>query len=163
MFSWNEALRFALDATLKVTLLLLAALVLRSALGFASAALRHALTTVALAGALLLPLLSPWLPRLQVPVLANPFPKSKVVRVERSISAGSSEFARRAERIESSSIVAVRPSGISTSVVPRQPALSESSWTASRPAPIQIRWPLVALVLWAIGVLFGLARLAAGT
>src|SRR2546430_9989959 len=80
MFAATDAMRFALDVTLKVTLLLLIALMVRLMRRRASAAGRHAWTTLALAGAALLPLFSPLLPRWEIPLLANPFPKARIER-----------------------------------------------------------------------------------
>ena len=65
MLADTAAVRFALDVTLKVTILLAAAGIARLLLRRVSAAGRHALTTLALAGAALLPLFLPLVPRLR--------------------------------------------------------------------------------------------------
>src|SRR5262249_35080181 len=156
MFPWTEVLRFALDATLKVTLLLLAALAVRSALRLASAALRHALTTLALGGALLLPLLSLWLPRLQMPLFANPFPKTRVARVERPALTQLPDTASSTSTVE----LSVR---ISNAGRARSRETADAWRIGSRPIASTVSWPRVALVLWAAGAVLALARLAAGT
>jgi HEAT repeat protein/beta-lactamase regulating signal transducer with metallopeptidase domain len=66
----------ALDATIKVTLLLALAGLLSVALGRASAAIRHLVWALGLASALLLPILSIALPRWQLPILTVAAPSS---------------------------------------------------------------------------------------
>src|SRR5262249_27358809 len=69
----------ALDTMIKVTLLLAAAGAGAVALGRSSAALRHLVWTLALTGALVLPMLSITLPKWQLPLVTFTAPASAIV------------------------------------------------------------------------------------
>jgi beta-lactamase regulating signal transducer with metallopeptidase domain/tetratricopeptide (TPR) repeat protein len=160
----TAVVRFALDVTLKVTILLAAAGIARLLLRRMSAAGRHALTTLALAGAALLPLLSPLVPRLRVPLLAYPFPKPGIERPAPAVAREQVAKWKREDSRGASRFAASR------TVKRSEPAVSGGAAIPSRsfeqpPASLRrpMTWPQAAFLVWALGAAYALARLATGT
>ena len=137
----------ALDAAIKVTLLLSAAGVVTWTLGRASAALRHLVWTLALVSALALPMLSIALPRWQLPIvtLAAPAPAPAAAPED---AAQAPPLSRR-ERTPSAAIESGPPAppDASQSVTRILGGMSWSSWL---------------LAIWAAGVAAILGRLFVG-
>jgi len=158
------AVRFALDVTLKVTILLAAAGIARLLLRRMSAAGRHALTTLALAGAALLPLLAPLVPRLRVPLLAYPFPKPGIERpapavAREEVAKGKPEDFRGASRFAASRTVRRSEPAVSGGAAIPSRSFEQPIASPRRP----MTWPQTAFVVWALGAAYALARLATGT
>jgi len=158
------AVRFALDVTLKVTILLAAAGIARLLLRRMSAAGRHALTTLALAGAALLPLLAPLVPRLRVPLLAYPFPKPGIERpapavAREEVAKGKPEDFRGASSFAASRTVRRSEPAVSGGAAIPSRSFEQPIASPRRP----MTWPQTAFVVWALGAAYALARLATGT
>jgi HEAT repeat protein/beta-lactamase regulating signal transducer with metallopeptidase domain len=137
----------ALDAAIKVTLLLSAAGVVTWTLGRASAALRHLVWTLALVSALALPMLSIALPRWQLPIVTLAAPASAPAAAQED-AAQAPPLSRR-ERTPSAAIESgpPAPSDASQSVTRALGGMSWSSWL---------------LAIWAAGVAAILGRLLVG-
>lgn len=138
------------DAIAKATFVLAVAALASLSLRRASAAVRHAVWTFGLAGALVLPALTLALPRWQLPVLTISSPVTTALdashaalarpeRVAPPISRGSDDSSRT----------------VSAPAAPATPSLANTP--AFRP-----NWPLVILAIWAAGASIILARLALG-
>src|SRR6202171_6516383 len=159
------AIRFGLDVTLKATILFALALLLAVAIPRLSAAARHLLAILGLAGALALPLTTPLVPSVSVPLLPSLVAVSAEAGPEALRSAGaenrmaeesSSPAARRAADAPEVPPAAGRISPCATLSSPRAVA---SPRRGSGPAA----WAPWALLLWAVGAAFSLARLAVGS
>ncbi len=142
-----SAIRFALDIALKATLLFSIASLAIGLLRRSGAAARHLAGTAGLIGALALPLLTLALPRWEIGVLPSPFP-SPAIEV-------SSSAVPVTERFD----LAPGP--------PSEAATDNARETVSSVTPLESRgqrvpWPLLALALWAAGVLLVGGRLAFG-
>jgi HEAT repeat protein/beta-lactamase regulating signal transducer with metallopeptidase domain len=135
------------DSVLKATVVLLAAFVATSALRHASAALRHLIWTLALVGALMMPVLSLALPRWELPLFT----------------------------IASTELPALSPVAppIESDATPNAPAWHRSPASSAVNAPAspnetgparvsRLSWPTVLFALWAIGVLFVVGRVIVG-
>lgn len=134
----------ALRATVILALAWLATLLLRRA----SAAARHAVLTLAVAGLLALPVLSLFLPRIELPVLQStaPPPAPASVRVDAA--------ARRTQSEPVSRRALAPASGVAPAAAPAAP---EAPWDERTSAP----WSLatVTVGLWLLGVAVGAARI----
>ncbi|MFL6278947.1 MAG: HEAT repeat domain-containing protein [Vicinamibacterales bacterium] len=149
------------DVVLKATLLFLSAGVASFFLRRRSAALRHVTWTLALAGVLVLPMLSMALPRWQL----------NLVTIEK---AGSPQFPASSSLLPASASLAADPEvqapaaghhgaapGLHRDRSATQLSISgrQTSSPAGRPS---LSWPAVLIGIWMIGALLILIRLAAG-
>jgi HEAT repeat protein/beta-lactamase regulating signal transducer with metallopeptidase domain len=154
--SIDEAWLPALDALLKVTLVLAASGAATFALGRASAAVRHMIWTVALTSALFLPLLSIALPRWQLPLVTiaaspeAPTPAAPAIggTLLDEIAIEEPRAARR------------------TPAVVEPTSASEAAAIVSSPVPAtsatRLTLPALLVVIWAAGVVAVIARMLLG-
>jgi len=145
----------ALDAFLKVTLLLAAAGVATLALGRAPAAVRHLIWTLALVSALLLPILSLALPRWQLPIVTLAARGSNVLTSANEVSQAPATLGttRRARTVETTGTVPAPPM-----TAPSETAISESPASA-RPS---VSVTMVLVAIWAVGLIAVVGRLVVG-
>lgn len=153
------AIRFALDITLKATVLFLLTGLALAALKRASAAARQLVAMLGLAGALLLPVVSLVAPRWEIPLVPNPVPPA-------SLTSASPAPENRALRSEDEAV------SLPNEDFPAAEASSDVSTAAAAPAAASPKaWKspvsratgmLLILALWAAGMVFSLARLALG-
>jgi HEAT repeat protein/beta-lactamase regulating signal transducer with metallopeptidase domain len=139
------------DAVVKATLLLAVAAVASAALRQASAALRHLIWTLALCGALMLPVLAIALPRWQVPfVTVAPAELAPVTTPSAAVI--DAPALRRAPRIaaDHGHADASRARGS------RPGSWSVTAWLAG------LSWQTALLAIWATGVLLIVGRVLAG-
>jgi HEAT repeat protein/beta-lactamase regulating signal transducer with metallopeptidase domain len=141
----------ALDALLKATLLLSIAGLATTALTRTSAAVRHLVWTLALAGALFLPILSIALPRWQLPLVtfAAPAQPAPNAALDFGPAPTAPPRAHRAERQEP--IASVR------SDAPAAAAVIPSASLLAKMSPMM--W---ILAIWAVGAAFVVGRLLLG-
>ncbi len=155
------AIRFGLDASWKATLLLALALCLAAAWRPLSAASRHLIVLLGLAGALALPLIAPLVPSISIPLVPSLLPPA-------------TSTAARGDRPIVSDYVSPRPAdGMSTDVEPVSPqrdvAIQDDGATSEPDAVVSVKGPATpgawapwVLLVWALGAIFSLARLAHG-
>ena len=152
-----DAIRFGLDATLKATILFALALLLAAGIPRLSAAARHLLAMLGLAGALALPLTAPLVPSVSVPLL----PSLVAVPAETGPEALRPRGVPSALAEEFSAPAARRPAG-APELPPAASAISPSA-AAPRRGSGPAAWAPWAVLLWAAGAVFSLARLAVGS
>jgi HEAT repeat protein/beta-lactamase regulating signal transducer with metallopeptidase domain len=142
----------AVDALVKVTLVLGAAAIVTFALGGASAATRHLVWSLALASAVVIPVLSFALPRWQLPIITLTTVTAPALPEEIAPPIAPA-FSRRAHTPEPASPI-VNGGAI------RQPAPSQATTRQSVVPRISLSTAL--LGIWAAGVVVVLARLLLG-
>ncbi|HXM78847.1 MAG TPA: M56 family metallopeptidase [Thermoanaerobaculia bacterium] len=160
-----DAIRFGLDVTLKATILFALALLLAVAIPRLSAAARHLLAILGLAGALALPLTAPLVPSVSVPLLPS------LVAVPAEAGPEALRPAGVENRMgEESSSPAARRAADAPEVPPAAGAISPFATLSSQRAATSPQrgsgpaaWAPWALLLWAVGAAFSLARLAVGS
>ena len=160
-----DAIRFGLDATLKATILFALALLLAAGIPRLSAAARHLFAMLGLAGALALPLTAPLVPSVSVPLLPS------LVAVPAEVGPDVLSRTGVENRLaEESSPPAAGRAADATEVPPAVSAMSPSASPSSRRVAAAPRrgsgpaaWAPWALLLWAAGAVFSLARLAVGS
>jgi HEAT repeat protein/beta-lactamase regulating signal transducer with metallopeptidase domain len=151
------------DIIVKATLMFVAAGAATFILRRGSAAVRHMIWTLALAGVVLLPILSVALPRWQMPLLT----------IERPASVSSSQPAVAHERCDGCPAEAAM--GAKADRVPNHASRLREEPTASFSTRVvtdarsgqatagrDISWPTILLTVWIAGALIILGRLAAG-
>lgn len=140
------------DAVVKATLLLAVAALASAALRQASAALRHLIWTLALCGALVLPVLAIALPRWQVPLLTVA-PSAELTRVATpSAAVVEAPALRPAPRISADQ----GPAETSRGRGSRPESWSITAWLAG------LSWQTALFAIWATGVLLIVGRVLAG-
>jgi HEAT repeat protein/beta-lactamase regulating signal transducer with metallopeptidase domain len=140
------------DAVVKATLLLAVAAVASTALRQASAALRHLIWTLALCGALALPVLAIALPRWQLPLLTVASP-AELTPAAAPLAAGVEAPAlRAAPRVASDQ----RPAEASRARGSQAESWSATAWLAG------LSWQTALFAIWATGVLLIVGRVLAG-
>jgi beta-lactamase regulating signal transducer with metallopeptidase domain len=132
----------AADAVLKATVALATAALASRLLRHASASARHAVWTLGLAGALLVPVLSLALPRWHMPIV--------------TLAPAADDFAT------SSADTRPEPALRSSGGTPVEPRRTPQPQAASAAVAPRVSFEGVLLIVWAAGVLALLARLAAG-
>jgi HEAT repeat protein/beta-lactamase regulating signal transducer with metallopeptidase domain len=146
------------DAIAKSTLLLSAAAIVSFALRRGSAAARHMVWTLALAGVLVLPALSLALPRWQLPLvkLSGDAPAPQTAIAPAADSAGS-PIDVPAPRLNAPPAPLLERAGA-------RPSSGVSSAQTTRSASVRptISWPALLLIVWMVGASLVLGRLAAG-
>ncbi len=162
MYNWQ----LLLELTVKAMMILAAAGLLSVMLRNASAALRHSVWSLALGGLLLLPLLTLIVPAWRVAILPAPLREAAPMMAEQN----GSELAERASNRYRSSYCAGCFDGATPS---NEPAIAPSANVAAEamvaPASASTTsvWSLsgvqIALLIWAVGFVIVLARLALGT
>lgn len=157
----------ALDTLAKATLLFSIAGLATFALGRASAAIRHLIWALALAGALLLPVLSIALPRWQVPVVrvAAPQAPTSAVTPPVTTSATASDVAAAPPTIarRDRTPQATNSQTVVTTLATAAPAAAvqaEAPVASSTASPIS--WSMVLFAIWITGATLVIARLIAG-
>jgi beta-lactamase regulating signal transducer with metallopeptidase domain/tetratricopeptide (TPR) repeat protein len=166
--------RFALDIAFKATVLLGLTALAVSALSRRSAAVRQLVATLGLAGALLLPVASLVAPQWEIPLVPSPLPAAAPEisiaaepreapvaswKEEGSLSRASAESPRvRSESSRPSRATSVREDAPSATeaAVPVEPTSN------SRPGIDPVASMFGLLLLWSVGTVFALARLAVG-
>ncbi len=169
------AVRFALDIAVKATVLLaLAALTVR-ALSRRSAAVRQLVATLGLAGAIVLPVVSLFAPRWEIPLVPSPVPAVTASSVasapaktlpatwseEVSLSTASAALPRAAvNRPRTADEPRVRNESEGATV----PATRETTLARSKSKLVLTPLAVMSgiLLLWSAGTLFALARLVVG-
>jgi HEAT repeat protein/beta-lactamase regulating signal transducer with metallopeptidase domain len=146
------------DAIAKSTLLLSAAAIASIALRRGSAAARHMVWTLALAGVLVLPVLSLALPRWQFSIvtLTAEMPAPSVVPAPASLP---SPATPAAIGVTPPAPLMRTPSRAASSVSPAASSVSPAPSIASQPG---ISWPSLLLIVWLVGASLVLGRLAVG-
>lgn len=160
--------RFALDVVLKATFLLSMTGVVLLLMRRRSAAGRHLVCTLGLASVLALPLLVLITPRWQLSLVPSLLPAPPqalatanfATREEHSSTPSVyPQNERSTPAIPSTEATTSRQETIAEDLSPALAPSSLSPRTASRPT---VSWALWALVIWAAGAAFGLARLTVG-
>jgi HEAT repeat protein/beta-lactamase regulating signal transducer with metallopeptidase domain len=141
------------DAIVKASAVLAAAAAASFALRRASASLRHLVWTLALVGALAMPVLSMALPRWSVPLVTFRVDAPPTVAPDDSSAAMAP--ALRVARREGKPAPGVTDN---TAASPAAPAPAAAPAAPSR----QMSWPSIILAIWAMGAAAILARLVAG-
>jgi beta-lactamase regulating signal transducer with metallopeptidase domain/tetratricopeptide (TPR) repeat protein len=160
--------RFALDVSLKATLLFGVTGLVLLAMRRRPASARHFVGTLGFSAALLFPLLSSVLPRLEVPLLTPPTAAAAAdaALVELGAVAAPADVA-----VESEAPAPDRDENAAATVAPAldasdEPSVAEVAPVTIEPAAPAFTLPLsamaAALVLWTLGALALLARLAVG-
>ncbi|MBI3466497.1 MAG: hypothetical protein HY000_26075, partial [Planctomycetes bacterium] len=166
-----------LDVTVKATLMLVLAGAASAALCRASAAWRHMVWTLALASLLALPVLALVVPVLQVPIMprmpavtSSP-PDGAAPVLGTAVHVSDAAFGQtqtsRFNGSEVASPLTLGPEPPDDAAV-LEPASAQASATPtlvrSQPAYVQpVNWPVLAFVVWIVGVLVVLASLGIGT
>lgn len=159
--------RFALDVVLKATFLLSMTGVVLLLLRRRSAAGRHLVCTLGLAGILALPLLVLIAPRWQLSLVPSLLPAPPPALEAADFPKGEEPSSKpRVYPQSEPSTPAISPTEPTTShgeTIAEDLSPARASSLASRTAsPPRISWALWALIIWAAGAAFGLARLAVG-
>lgn len=150
---------FALEVVLKVTLLLGLTCLFLLVSGRLSAATRHLLGLFGLAAALGVPLLSPLLPSIPVPLVRRPLAVVPA-RSARPVVAAAS---RTKPDLTASVPAGETPSGVAAGPVDPAQAPAASPRESARPVPAaSIPWGPIVGSIWALGALLALARSFAG-
>ena len=166
-----------LDAALRGAVVLLAALVLSVLLQRRSAALRHAIWAGAIAAQILLLALAMWGPHWRVaapdavsalvpPSVVAPVPAQKIVPAATSPASVPSPGATSYLSASTDSVAAANAAGVSTRTSASSTTAAPAPATPTPAIPAAQRVPSlvrVLVVLWALGVLAVLLRLAVGT
>ena len=160
-----NAVRFALDITLKATVLLLVTGVVLLLLKRASASARQLVATLGLAGTLLLPAVTLVAPRWEIPLVPNPVPVPATVSATRPTEEWAPPADPNAAFIRDEKLAASEP----VSPPEETNEVSTAPLPAAAPEAIPARFPisrttgmLLILAGWAAGMAFSLARLALG-
>ena len=164
-----EFVRFALDVVLKATFLLSITSVVLLLMRRRSAAGRHLVCTLGLAGVLALPLLVLFTPTWQLSLVPSLLPAPPPARIAAVVPNGGGSRGETIPDLYNDSLtVAVRPMKPSTRpeetiAKPVSPALASSSVRMPRrEARAGLSWTLWVLGIWAAGAAFALTRLAFG-
>ena len=159
-----HAIRFALDIALKATVLLLLTGVALAALRRASASARQLVSTLGLAGTLLLPAVTLVAPRWEIPLFPNPVPVPSPVSTAGPTEKWTPPADPNAAFIRDEELAASEPhsrieetNAVSTAPLPAAPPSIPARFPVSRTTGM-----LLALAAWAAGTAFSLARLALG-
>ncbi|MFN2635329.1 MAG: M56 family metallopeptidase [Thermoanaerobaculia bacterium] len=160
-----SALRFGLDASLKATILLALVLLLAAAWRPLSAATRHLIAVLGLAGVLALPLAAPFVPSMSVPLVPSLLPAA-VTDVSAAPDVASTG---------TSSAGGFEKSGIEMRASDQEDVMTVSAESSSNPAPAAADaqtlprstanpglWAPWILLIWGAGAAFSLTRLALG-
>jgi HEAT repeat protein/beta-lactamase regulating signal transducer with metallopeptidase domain len=161
LFSGSDWMPLA-DAIAKATILLAAAGLVSFALRHASAAARHLVWTLALTSALVLPVLSFALPRWQLTIvtLETPAATPAVVDTPSAIRIGRPENRHYNSSQAATSHKASSSRGLSNDTV--SAGAVSGSLVPSAFSSVRLSWPAILLMIWSVGALAILARVAAG-
>lgn len=183
-----SAIRFGLDASWKVTILLALVLALIVGLRRASAAVRHMAAALGLAGALALPVVALFVPRVSIPLLPSFLPEPAAAAAAPRSAVPAENASRSADRRRAAASEAGDANATTRGSAPRalqeplrrsaleplplsaksavSPALSEVSRAATKPGArttASFAWAPWALAVWAAGTLLASARLLLGS
>jgi HEAT repeat protein/beta-lactamase regulating signal transducer with metallopeptidase domain len=137
------------DALIKATLLLALTAGIATLMRSRSAASRHAVWTVGLVAALVVPAVSVALPRWEVPIVTIANPESPVVRGPATDSAMAPALTRRPRETAAAAPATETPTALQV----QQPEAAQ---------PREIRWGLLLSAIWTAGALLVLSRLLLG-